>query len=55
MQVFFLYMGTLSLIFVLPFLYVGTGTPNSSKFRGGCRFDKGGGYKNFMNFYAIKI
>ena len=32
------------------------GAPNSAKFRGGCRFDKGGGgLQKILNFYAIKI
>ena len=35
-------------------IYLQPGAPNSAKFRGGCRFDKGG-LLFFKNFYAIKI
>ena len=41
-------------------LYYLPGAPNSAKFRGGCRFDKGGVAKNFaflrdknMNFLEV--
>ena len=37
------------------YFHTTTGAPNSAKFRGGCRFDKGGGLQKKLNFYAIKI